>query len=156
MTVFFIFDMEKTCKRCNQLKELNEFPKSKSCKDGHLNFCKKCKLAFNRKYEEKFDRKLYKSLWNINNQFKRYSKRYGISLIDYKSIYENLRKNQKELCAICKKNLIGLKKEVHLDHSHVNGKIRGILCRDCNVGLGFFKDDTSKLENAIEYLKLHK
>ena len=41
----------------------------------------------------------------------------------------------------------------NVDHCHSTEKIRGLLCRNCNVGLGFFKDDTKILIKAIEYLK---
>jgi transcription-repair coupling factor (superfamily II helicase) len=41
----------------------------------------------------------------------------------------------------------------HVDHCHSTEKIRGLLCRNCNLGLGFFKDDTKVLIKAIEYLK---
>lgn len=40
-----------------------------------------------------------------------------------------------------------------IDHCHTTGKIRGLLCGACNVGLGHFKDNVQSLENAIEYLK---
>lgn len=40
-----------------------------------------------------------------------------------------------------------------LDHCHTNGHIRGVLCNECNVGLGVFKDNIDTLLNAIIYLK---
>lgn len=40
-----------------------------------------------------------------------------------------------------------------IDHCHNSGKVRGILCGSCNVGLGKFKDDTIILEKAIDYIK---
>ena len=53
-------------------------------------------------------------------------------------------------CQICDKVLVGIKK--HIDHCHVSGKVRGILCQNCNMALGQFKDDTTILLNAIKYL----
>jgi hypothetical protein len=41
----------------------------------------------------------------------------------------------------------------HVDHCHSSGKVRGMLCKNCNIGLGSFRDNTSYLESAIEYLK---
>lgn len=51
------------------------------------------------------------------------------------------------LCPICKKW-----EAVHVDHDHVTGKVRGILCEPCNGGLGQFRDSVSTIRRAIEYL----
>lgn len=40
-----------------------------------------------------------------------------------------------------------------VDHDHKNGLIRGLLCRSCNLGLGFLKDSKENLESAIKYLE---
>lgn len=42
-----------------------------------------------------------------------------------------------------------------IDHSHVTGKIRGLLCPNCNSGLGMFGDDLAKLKMAVAYLEIH-
>jgi hypothetical protein len=63
-------------------------------------------------------------------------------------------KNQYECCAICN-SLLATARNVHLDHNHVSGLVRGVLCQPCNIGLGGFKDSIEALENAIEYLKKH-
>jgi len=44
----------------------------------------------------------------------------------------------------------------HTDHDHISGKVRGILCHSCNVGLGHFRDDIAKLQGAIEYLSRNR
>lgn len=67
---------------------------------------------------------------------------YGISKVDYDAIV--LKQNGK--CAICK-----IKDARCIDHDHVTGKVRGLLCNGCNSGLGYV-DKPGWIENAQEYL----
>ena len=60
---------------------------------------------------------------------------------------------QNEKCGICG---CGLDDSAHADHDHSSGKIRGLLCFKCNVGLGHFKDDIRLLSAAAEYLERWK
>lgn len=56
-------------------------------------------------------------------------------------------------CPICKKRTIpGLTSKVVLDHNHKTGEPRAWICDSCNTGLGRFKDDTTTIQNAINYL----
>src|SRR3990167_3365938 len=57
---------------------------------------------------------------------------------------------QNNLCLICESSILV---KFHIDHSHITGKVRGLLCTPCNMGLGLFKDSRKLLERAIEYLK---
>lgn len=43
-----------------------------------------------------------------------------------------------------------------IDHDHITGKVRGHLCRPCNVGLGHFKEDTAVIHAAILYIERNK
>lgn len=54
-------------------------------------------------------------------------------------------------CEICGKKIEQLK-DIHIDHSHVNGHTRGLLCRDCNLTLGHIHDNPALLRKAIRYL----
>lgn len=47
-------------------------------------------------------------------------------------------------------------KNTHIDHCHSSGKIRGILCSNCNTALGKFKDCIEFLQSAIQYIKINK
>ena len=62
-------------------------------------------------------------------------------------------KEQRWLCAICSTEL-DLNRDTHFDHDHSTGLYRGVLCRLCNMGLGFFRDDRGVLFKAIEYVSL--
>lgn len=61
---------------------------------------------------------------------------------------------QRGCCKICGQLLeLGKKANgMHADHDHATGQIRGILCRGCNIGLGYLRDDTWRLQNAVKYL----
>lgn len=61
-------------------------------------------------------------------------------------------KEQRSRCAICRKRFV---KTPHIDHCHKTNKNRGLLCDDCNLGLGRFKDSPKILRSAIKYLRRH-
>lgn len=58
-------------------------------------------------------------------------------------------------CAICKR-LFDNDLPPHLDHCHNSLRIRGVLCKYCNTGLGFFNDSTIRLNRAVAYLQANK
>ncbi len=70
--------------------------------------------------------------------------RYGISFEDF----EHLRKQQKNLCALCLKKL-----PLTVDHCHKTGRVRGLLCGNCNRGIGCLKENLATLKRAINYLQ---
>ena len=79
---------------------------------------------------------------------------YGLDWETYTAMYEK----QKGGCAICKTpiGLYGAEGQapvLHVDHCHETEKVRGLLCRTCNVGLGHFKDNATVLRLAAEYLE---
>lgn len=64
--------------------------------------------------------------------------------------------NQKGCCAICGKSLVNpiwSKSDMHIDHCHTTGNVRGLLCGKCNWLLGVAKEDPSVLESAVQYVK---
>lgn len=83
---------------------------------------------------------------------------FGISLKDYKE----MQLAQGNVCLLCKKpetlvdNRTNNTKQLSVDHCHDTGTVRGLLCNNCNVGLGHFKDNIKTLELAISYLKQTK
>ena len=73
--------------------------------------------------------------------------RYGITEKDYDALLAS----QDGVCAICR--LPPDEKYLAVDHCHDTKRVRGLLHRTCNSGLGMFKDDVLRLQSAIEYLK---
>jgi len=81
-------------------------------------------------------------------------KRYRIRVEEY----DAMRLAQNNRCAICDKefNAANVKgshpANCNVDHCHSTGAVRGLLCNECNLGLGKFKDDISLLQAAVSYL----
>ena len=81
---------------------------------------------------------------------------YGLTLEDYRRMGEA----QNWKCAICgsaetTKDKDGGPRQMPVDHDHSTGKVRALLCTQCNRGLGFFKDSMERLEQAAAYLRKH-
>lgn len=76
-----------------------------------------------------------------------YRRHYGLTLLEYDDLLER----QESACAICFTPVID--RSLHVDHDHISGSVRGLLCRGCNMGLGNFLDSVEHLRNAIRYLE---
>lgn len=63
--------------------------------------------------------------------------------------YQNMLTQQRGRCALCGKRMA----RPQLDHDHITGKTRGLLCYRCNMGLGYFDDAIAGLTKAIKYLE---
>jgi hypothetical protein len=87
---------------------------------------------------------------NPNSQPAYYRKsKYGITDAEFNSLL----KNQNNVCAICRQSESKSRyKHLSVDHNHETGKIRGLLCSNCNTGIGLLKESTEILSSAIEYL----
>ena len=64
--------------------------------------------------------------------------------------YIKMLEEQNYVCAICKGSDVG--KRLAVDHCHSSGKVRGLLCQKCNMGLGHFEDSIYYLKEAVKYL----
>ena len=100
-------------------------------------------------------RKIYQPLYYQKNKdsFREYvlKKKFGLTI----ALYEEMLSKQDFKCAIC-----GVRSEDNkdfvVDHDHATGKVRALLCRYCNIGLGHFRDNTETLTKAIAYLNEFK
>ena len=149
----------KTCRKCKETKPLTEYYKDKGMKDGHLNTCKKCRLEqmkeYNSENKEKISeyKKDYYSKPENLERVKRLllQKKYGITLDDYNEMSHG----QKGSCAICGKHALETG-TLCVDHCHKTGEVRGLLCNNCNKGIGLLRDDPDTLRQAAEYLERYK
>lgn len=128
----------KQCVRCLETKESNHFYTRKGVESGLSSWCKKC-IKENR------------SPVSYDQRRKRHLKHtYQLSLDEY----DQMLIEQEERCAICR----GTNRDdrpLFVDHCHTTGKVRGLLCNDCNVMLGRAQDNEIILMRAIDYLKEH-
>jgi Recombination endonuclease VII. len=75
------------------------------------------------------------------------AKEYSITL----GALEEMEQEQRGLCKIC--GGVDTHQSLSIDHDHSTGKVRGLLCSACNIGLGYFRDDPVLLEMAASYLR---
>lgn len=73
--------------------------------------------------------------------------RYGLTEAKYNEIIER----QKGRCGICHRF-----RRLVVDHCHAGGRVRGLLCSNCNSALGLFEENLTVLANAVKYLRFHK
>jgi hypothetical protein len=81
-------------------------------------------------------------------------KQYGLTHEQYLELH----RSQNGLCAMCHLaetavNPSGEIRGLNIDHCHKTGRVRGLLCRNCNVALGLIKDNTELLKHAVTYLE---
>jgi Recombination endonuclease VII. len=123
------------CPDCKEIKSLGEFPRNRADSTGYASYCKPCHNARGREVKLR-----------LHGGFREYHlrHRYGIGQKEFDALLAS----QGGVCAIC-----GAQNPEHVDHDHVFGNVRGILCFNCNGGLGQFKDRPDLLHKAIGYLR---
>lgn len=82
---------------------------------------------------------------------RRLKREFGITIDEYNALFEK----QSGRCAICGRHQSELKRRLAVDHNHIDGKVRALLCTYCNTGLGSFFEDIELIEKAKEYLISH-
>ena len=143
---------KKRCTKCGKEKILDDFSdlgkhilakrSANSKQMGKRSHCKECRAKHTKAYEKRVRRpRNYYPQADKRNQFKRH---YGITPEEYQVMFDK----QNGLCAICGKPETttwqsgvksGKVKLLAVDHDHVTGKVRGLLCQTCNIGLGNYE-----------------
>jgi hypothetical protein len=157
----------KACTECAKKKSLEDFPPDKRRKDGRGAKCRNCarkiQVAYYARYPEKERIRRQKGAeasanWYRNNRealiertrWRHLQRKYGIS----RGEYETLLLAQRGVCAICGTSEPGRKNwNFAVEHDHTTGRVRGLTCHPCNVGLGVFKDSPALLREAANYLE---
>ncbi len=118
----------KSCGTCDQIKSLDLFGSNRGRYDGKSEICKPCRNPKVR------------------------VKKFGITEKDL----HRMMQQQMERCAICGVHSNLVHDGLAIDHCHESNKVRGLLCANCNRGLGLFKDNIYHLQKAIFYLEKNK
>lgn len=162
----------KECTKCNVVKATSEFFRQARNRDGLFGACKVCVTATNQKWHDdnldryqetarryaaahREQRNTRQRAWYQVNarrvaELKRKSrlKARGLTATSYDALLEN----QKGVCAICGGPPLGRWGRFAVDHDHATGETRGLLCQNCNTGLGKFGDELDLLTKAVKYL----
>lgn len=123
------------CPACQKIKPLTDFGRRTGSRSGRASYCKPCYV---RKIDDNRNR-LHGSTRNYHLKH-----RYGITAADY----DRMLAEQGGLCALCQE-----RPAEHVDHDHLTGRVRGLLCFCCNQGLGNFRDRADVLQLAIGHLQ---
>lgn len=127
----------KNCCKCKEELQEYLFNKDKNRPDGLEPLCRACKSSVRNKDKEKSTK---------------LTKKFGISLDQYNLLLLQ----QNNSCGICKISILDYQlirtNYFPVDHCHVTGKVRGLLCDACNRGIGLLKDSPEILQKAIDYL----
>lgn len=131
---------------------------SKKYYEEHKEWYKEYHREYYLKHKEKINKQVAEYRRNNPEKAKnthwkgRIKRLYGIT----EEEYNNLLQKQNNTCAICNKVEIskyeGILRKLSVDHDHITGKVRGLLCDNCNRGIGHLQEDVDILKQAIKYV----
>lgn len=149
----------RRCTVCLQVKQQRAFNKQLN---GFQSACKDCESNAHKRYSADSTRR--NRLWHRRKpdvSFYFLNKKTGVDKEYTWEVYLAACTRTNCKCEICGKQLRDPLKEPAfatdwrpcVDHDHATGKVRGLLCKECNSGIGLFKDDPALLQAAISYLR---
>ncbi len=132
------------CWGCDRELPREAFHNDRGKKDGLQSKCKSCQYA---RYLERLaeDPVKVRAIASASQAKHRKRRMYGIT----NEIYDAMVAEREGRCDICQ----GVPPKLFVDHCHVGGHVRGLLCHGCNTGLGGFKDSPVAMQAAIRYLQ---
>lgn len=148
---YLLKNHSKQCTRCGRTPEETAFSNNKGTFDGLSSICKQCKSADQSQrlseYSPERKKEIKERAKSDAYRDTMLKRNYGISLDQL----NKLMSEQVELCKICQTPFDD-QNVFCVDHDHQTGRVRGLLCRTCNWGLGHFKDSPQLLARAQAYL----
>ena len=148
--------LRKTCSKCLEIKPIAFFAKRPGTPGGYRHVCRTCRnTAYRELRSSDSAREAYNAAQLVYYhrdkdvpRERRYKKLFGITIADYNRMFAD----QLGCCKICSRHQSTLNKRLDVDHDHKTKRVRGLLCNNCNRGLGHLKDSISNLQTAIAYL----
>ncbi|MFD8809503.1 endonuclease VII domain-containing protein [Streptomyces sp. NPDC059597] len=114
----------KRCPQCTVVKPHSDWERNKSSSDGWSSYCRSCRAR--------------------RNEESRLKRQYGLTLAERDAMIAS----QRGLCVICLNA-----PAAHVDHCHRTGRVRGVLCFNCNSAIGKLGDDPEAVRRAAAYLE---
>jgi Recombination endonuclease VII len=127
------------------------FPKNARKKDGLHCYCKLCHSKRSRRWHKETSTSEKKRVKNVKQN-------YGLSAEEYQMLVIA----QNGACAACGQietrldSRTQLVKNLHVDHDHITGKVRALLCHGCNAALGLLGDDPERIRLLLKYAERHQ
>ena len=161
---------KKICSVCLKEKFLHKFNKHRGHFDGRYSQCKECRKADYLQKQEKYKKEALERYYKnrdkiltkkkeqndpIKNRRNWLMRRYGLTDEDWNTIFQT----QGGKCAICGIHQKDLDHIFRVDHNHITGQVRGLLCNGCNAGIGMLQVDSMKssiLLKAVDYINCPK
>lgn len=144
---------ERECTKCGAVKPFAEFPLRSSGRPS--SWCRPCTNGAIRDYSKTpvgaVRKKAAQDLFNERNPDYQVTYRYGLA----PGQYDEMVRAQDDRCAICRTPDAGGRRW-HVDHDHGTGKVRGLLCSSCNLGIGKMQDNPARLRAAAAYIEQHR
>lgn len=145
----------KCCYGCKEDKDISAFSVGEGV-GGYRNYCKECmrvkrKFYKTEKREERIKNPVVRVEYLRKLRAQRFKSKYGLSEEDYENLCKKF-----QVCPICNNVFSSPKRARVVDHDHINGGVRGMLCTKCNLFLGAARDSIEILQGAIDYLNKHK
>lgn len=134
----------KRCTKCGVYKPRSEFYPHAVAPRGVSSWCKECTCKTTLEKQKAEPSK-------ANAASRKYKLKRDFGLTPQQ--YEDMLVAQNYRCAMCGTDRPGGRGRFPVDHCHATGKVRGLLCNLCNVGLGAFQDDIDLMQKAIDYVK---
>jgi Autographiviridae endonuclease VII len=138
----------KRCTKCGIWKPLDEFYREKACRDGHRPDCKACNLARRKaRYREDPQERVYRAARRDKTRADHLRRTFDLTVGEYEAMLEE----QRGGCATCGR--LPKRISLHVDHDHKTHEVRGLLCMQCNNGLGLLQESPELLRDAADYLE---